>query len=96
MKDAFVGFGHDDRFTVITAFANGRVEFDLGEERHVQLFTERATAALAKDIVSLTTSADESAHVLDDTQDADVGLAREIGGSRGDALGRDRRRRHDS
>jgi len=52
---------------VITAFANGRVEFDLGEERHVQLFTERATAALAKDIVSLTTSADESAHVLDDT-----------------------------
>jgi len=61
----------------------------------VQLFTERATAALAKDIVSLTTSADESAHVLDDTQDADVGLAREIGGSRGDALGRDRRRRHD-
>ena len=40
MKDAIVGLGQDHWFTVIAAFANGCVEFDLGQKRHVQFFTE--------------------------------------------------------
>ncbi len=40
MKHAAVGLVQHRRLTVIATFGDGRVEFDLGQEGHVQLFAE--------------------------------------------------------
>ncbi len=80
---------------MVTALGDRRVEFDLAQERHTQFFTQCTTTALTEEGVTLAAGAGETAHVLDDAEDADVRLAREVRGASGDALCGDRRCRHD-